>query len=71
MEYDVANLRHAACVGQMRNAYKILVGKSERRRPVGRPKHRLDENERICGEYGGKLWNGFICPRIWTSGEIL
>jgi hypothetical protein len=27
---------HVACMGEMRNAYKILVGKSEQKRPFGR-----------------------------------
>jgi hypothetical protein len=26
--------------GEMRNAYKVLVGKLERKRPLGRPRHR-------------------------------
>jgi hypothetical protein len=28
---------HAARVGEKRNAYRILVGKPERKRPLGRP----------------------------------
>jgi hypothetical protein len=31
---------HVACMEEMKNAYKILVGKFEGKRPVGRPKHR-------------------------------
>jgi len=31
---------HVACVGKMRNAYKILAGKPEGNRPLGRPMHR-------------------------------
>jgi hypothetical protein len=31
----------------MRNAYNILVGKSERKRPVGRPWRRWEDNSRI------------------------
>jgi len=31
---------HVACMGQIRNAYKILAGKSEGKRPCGRPNHR-------------------------------
>jgi len=29
-----------ACMGEIRNAYKILVGKPERKRPLGRRGHR-------------------------------
>jgi hypothetical protein len=28
---------HVTCIGEMRNAYKILVEKSEEKRPLGRP----------------------------------
>jgi len=31
---------HGACMVDMRNAYKILVGKPERMRPLERPRHR-------------------------------
>jgi hypothetical protein len=38
---------HVACMGQMRNEYKILVGKPERKRPLVRPRHRWEDNIRI------------------------
>jgi hypothetical protein len=31
---------HVSRMGEMRNAYKILVGKPEGKRPLGRPKRR-------------------------------
>jgi hypothetical protein len=31
---------HVACMGEMRNVYKILVGKPERKRPLEIPRHR-------------------------------
>jgi hypothetical protein len=31
---------HLACMGKVTGAYNILVGKPERRRPLGRPKRR-------------------------------
>jgi hypothetical protein len=31
---------HVAHIGEIRNAYKILVGKPDRKRPLGRPKCR-------------------------------
>jgi hypothetical protein len=33
---------HAACIGEMRNSYIILVRKSEAKRPLGRPNHRCE-----------------------------
>jgi hypothetical protein len=34
----------AACMGEMRNKYNILVGKPEEKRPLGRSKHRWEDN---------------------------
>jgi hypothetical protein len=34
-------------MGKVRNAYSILVGKPEGRRPLGRPKRRWDDNIRM------------------------
>jgi hypothetical protein len=31
---------HAACMGEMKNAYKIFVGKLEGKKPLGRPRRR-------------------------------
>jgi hypothetical protein len=33
-------------MGEMRNTYIILVGKHEGKRPLGRPRHRWDDNIR-------------------------
>jgi hypothetical protein len=35
---------HVACMEEVRGAYKILVGKPEGRRPLGRPRHRWEDN---------------------------
>jgi hypothetical protein len=34
-------------MGTMRNAFIILIGKSERRRPLERPRHRWEGNIRM------------------------
>jgi hypothetical protein len=33
-----------ACMGERRGVYRILVGRPERRRPLGRPRRRLEDN---------------------------
>jgi hypothetical protein len=35
---------HVACMGQTRNIYRILVGKPEGQRPLGRRRRRLVDN---------------------------
>jgi hypothetical protein len=49
-------VRHVALMGEIRNTYKILVGKSEGKRPLGRPRSRLEDNIRmVLREIG---WRG-------------
>jgi hypothetical protein len=61
---------HVAHMGEKRNAYRILVGKPEGKRPykdVGRRiilKHVLEK-------YGRVIWTGFIWLTIGTSGGLL
>jgi hypothetical protein len=39
--------RNVACMGEMRNVYKILDGKPEGKRPFGRPRCRGEDNMRM------------------------
>jgi hypothetical protein len=56
-------------MGEMRNACNILVGKPERKIPLGRTKHRWKEsNRRDLMKQGWKVWTGFIWLRIETRG---
>jgi hypothetical protein len=38
---------HVARMGEKRNAYRLLVGKSEGRRPLGRPRRTWLDNIRM------------------------
>jgi hypothetical protein len=38
---------HIALMGKKRNAYRILVGKPEGMKPLGRPRHRWVDNIKI------------------------
>jgi hypothetical protein len=40
---------HLARVGEKGNAYRIWVGKPERKRPLGRPRRRWADNNRRVG----------------------
>jgi hypothetical protein len=44
---------HVARTGEKRNAYRLLVGKPEGKRPLGRPRRRWEDNIRMfLGEVG-------------------
>jgi len=36
--------KHVARMGRMKNSYKIFIGKPEGKRPLGRPRHRCEDN---------------------------
>jgi hypothetical protein len=38
---------HVVCMGERRGAYRSLVGKPEGRRPLGRPRHRWEDNIKV------------------------
>jgi hypothetical protein len=38
---------HVACMGGERNVYKVLVGKPEGKRPLGRQRHRWEDGIRM------------------------
>jgi hypothetical protein len=68
-------------MGEKRNAYRLLMGKSEGKRPLGRPRRRWVDNIRMdLGEVGwgdvdwighGVMWTGLVWLRIGTGGELL
>jgi hypothetical protein len=57
-------------MGEIRNAYKIFVEKSEGQRRLGRTRHRWKDKilEWILRKQGGKVWIGCIWLEIGTSG---
>jgi len=60
---------HVACVGHRRDTYSILVGKSEGRRPLGRPRRKWEDNIKMdLQEVGCGVWTGSTWLRI---GRVL
>jgi hypothetical protein len=63
---------HVARMGEGKGAYKILVGRPEERRPLGRPRRRWEDNIKInLQEVGWGAWTGLIWLRIGTGGGLL
>jgi hypothetical protein len=55
-----------------RNAYMILVGKSEVKRPQGRPRRRWEDNVKMMVERLDEvIWTGLICDTLGTRGVLL
>ena len=50
---------HVARVGDRRGAYRVLVGKSEGKKPLGRPRRRWEDNIKMyLQEVGGVVGTG-------------
>ena len=61
---------HAASMGERRGAYRVLVGNPEGRRPLGRPRHRWEDNIKMDLQEVG-AWTGSSWLRIGKSGGHL
>ena len=59
-----------ARMGEGRGVHRVLVGKSEGKRPLGRPRHRWEDNIKmdLQGVDGGTGWSWL---RIGTGGGRL
>jgi hypothetical protein len=59
-------------MGEGRNMYRFLVGKPERKRPLGRPRRRWENFIKVdLREIGWGVWSGFTWLRIQTVGWLL
>jgi hypothetical protein len=57
---------------ELHNLYKILVGKPERKKQLGRPRRRWGIIlEWILGKPGEEVWTGFFWLRIGTNDWLL
>jgi hypothetical protein len=58
--------------GGERDAYRVLALQLDGKRPLGRRKHRWEDNNKMDPrEYDGVIWTGLIWLRIGTSGGLL
>jgi hypothetical protein len=61
---------HIARMGKKRNAYRLLVGKPEGKKPLGRPRRRWVDNIRMdLGEvgWGDVDWIGLAKRNRWRA----
>ena len=57
---------HVAYMGEDRGVHRVLVGKPEGKRPLGRPRHRWEDNIKMDLQEVGGSW-----LRIGTGGGYL
>jgi hypothetical protein len=63
---------HVARLGEGRGVNRVLVGKPEGKRPLGRPRRRWEDNiKRDLQEVGGAVGTGWSGLRIGTGGGHL
>jgi hypothetical protein len=63
---------HVARVGETRGADRILMGKPEEKRPLGKPRRRWKNIKTDIQEVGwGVAWTGLIWFRIGTVCGVL
>jgi len=61
---------HVAFMGEGRGMYRVLVGKPKGKRPLGRPRHRWEDNIKMDLQKVG-VWTGSSWLRIGTGGRHL
>jgi hypothetical protein len=64
-------MRWTACMGEERKVYKVLVTKSEGKRPLGRPMCRWEDEIRMDIQIGWRGMSGFKWLRIGTGDKLL
>jgi hypothetical protein len=63
---------HVARMGEAKGVYKVLVGKPEGKRQLGKPMRRWKDNIKMdLQEVGCGVRIGLSCLRIWTGGRHL
>jgi hypothetical protein len=63
---------HVARMGEGRGVHRVLVGRPEGKRPLGRPRRRWEDNIKMdLREIGSMRRTGFSWLRIGSSGGLL
>jgi DNA transposition AAA+ family ATPase len=63
---------HVARMGERTGVYRVLVGTPERKRPLGKPRRRWEDNIKwIFRKWDVRVWTGSSWLRIRTGGGHL
>jgi hypothetical protein len=62
---------HVARMGEKKNAYRILMGKPEGKRPLGRHRCRWEDTIKMDLRWDGVAWTGLIWRKIGNSGGLV
>jgi hypothetical protein len=63
---------HVAYMGASRGPHRVLVGKTEDKRPFRRPRHRWEDSLKwMFRKWDVRAWPGLISLRIGTGSWLL
>jgi homospermidine synthase len=63
--------RYVARMREMRSTYKILVGKPEGKRPIGKQWRKCEDNTIYLKEMGVEIWTRFTVIRAGSKEGFL
>lgn len=65
---NISFMSHVTCMGELEKLYKVLVGRSERKRPPGHSWCRCEDKIKMkLNHLGWRLWAGLSHLRIRTN----
>ena len=68
----IRRVGHVENMGERRGVYRVLVGRSDGKRPLGRPSRIWEDNTEInIHKVGSGTWNGLIWLRTGIGGVLL
>jgi hypothetical protein len=70
--FKLIRMMGGACSTQGRDVYRVLVGKPEGKRSLGKPRRRWEDNITMdLQDVGGEALSGLVWLKIGTGGRLL
>ena len=63
--------RNVACMREQKNAHRLFVGKPKGKRPLGRLRHRWEDNIKMYLKYDGRMVTVYLWHSTESSGGLL